>query len=93
MKPDRENEALVDLLDVILEKGVVLQADVVITVADVPLVGVSLRAAVAGMTTMTEYGYFEEWDLENRGQVLRQHRRPGSDVTGIADRPDASDSE
>ncbi len=60
---------MTDLLDVLLEEGVVLQADVVVSVADVPLVGVNLRAAVAGMATMTEHGFFEEWDREVRGRA------------------------
>lgn len=61
MEPTRDGDAVVDLLDVILRDGVILQADVIVTVADVPLVGISLRAAVAGMTTMRNYGYFEDW--------------------------------
>ncbi|MDL0132105.1 gas vesicle protein GvpM, partial [Halobacterium salinarum] len=32
------------------------------------LIGISLRAAIAGMTTMTEYGLFEEWDAAHRQQ-------------------------
>ncbi len=58
MQPTNQNEhALVELLDVLLDEGVVIQADVVVTVADIPLVGVSLRAAIAGMAKMSEYGY------------------------------------
>ena len=60
MKPARDRDAVVDLLDVVLRDGVVVEADVIISVADVALVGISLRAAIAGMTTMTEYGFFEE---------------------------------
>ena len=61
MRPTRrDDDAVVDLLDVILRDGVVLQADVIITVADVPLVGISLRAAIAGMATMSEYGLLQE---------------------------------
>lgn len=65
MKPRRSDDAVVDLLDVILRDGVVVEADVVITVADVPLIGISLRAAVAGMTTMVEHGRFEEWRVDD----------------------------
>lgn len=60
MKPTRSDDAVVDLLDVVVREGVVVQADVVVTVADVPLVGIDLRAAVAGMTRMTEYGLLDE---------------------------------
>jgi len=58
MQSTNQNEhALVELLDVLLDEGVAIQADVVVTVADIPLVGVSLRAAIAGMAKMSEYGY------------------------------------
>jgi len=57
--PTRDEDAVVDLLDVVLRDGVVVEADVVVTVADVRLVGIRLRAAVAGMTTMVRYGMFD----------------------------------
>ncbi|WP_049970416.1 gas vesicle protein GvpM [Haladaptatus cibarius] len=66
MNPTKDDHAVVDLLDVLLRDGAIIQADVVITVADIPLVGLSLRAAIAGMSTMTDYGYFEEWDAVQR---------------------------
>ena len=62
MRPQKDENAIVDLLDVLLDEGVMIQADVLITVADVPLVGINLRAAIAGMATMHEYGFFEDWD-------------------------------
>ncbi|GGJ05348.1 gas vesicle protein GvpM [Halobellus salinus] len=67
MEPTKdETHAIVELVDVLLREGVVVQADVIVTVADIPLVGISLRAAIAGMTTMTDYGMFEEWDAAHR---------------------------
>lgn len=72
MKPSRSEDAVVDLLDVLLRDGAMIQADVVITVADVPLVGISLRAAIAGMTTMTRYGFFEDWEAANAPDRDRQ---------------------
>lgn len=75
MEPSRDEDALVDLVDVILREGVVVEADVLITVADVPLVGISLRAAVAGMTTMHEYGHFLEWDESHRRLAGGEDRR------------------
>ena len=69
MEPTRERDhAIVDLLDVLLTEGVILQADVVVTVADIPLIGINLRAAIAGMETMTEYGVFADWDGEIRAR-------------------------
>lgn len=72
MKPSRPDEnALVDLVDLLLYKGAVVEADVLITVADIPLVGLKLRAALAGMETMVEYGIFEEWDERQRERGRR----------------------
>ncbi len=56
---EKDDEALVDVLDVLLRDGAILRADVIVSVADVPLVGIKLTAAIAGMKTMTEYGLFE----------------------------------
>jgi hypothetical protein len=62
MEPTRTDQhAVVELLDVLLDEGVIIQADVVVTVADIPLVGISLRAAIAGMAKMSEYGVDVSW--------------------------------
>lgn len=87
MKPTRDDgHAIVDVLDVLLREGAILQADVLITVADVPLVGINLQAAVAGMTTMREYGFFENWDRDTRqrGKLRRSEtgKRPDPGIPG-----------
>ena len=82
MKPTKDDHAVVDLLDVLLEEGALLQADVIVTVADVPLVGVNLQAAVAGMATMREYGFFEEWDEEIRARGRERAVRRGQESPG-----------
>jgi hypothetical protein len=69
LEPAR-NGALIDLVDRILVKGVILQADLVISVSGVPLIGVNLKAAIAGMTTMVDYGIMEAWDEKIRKSVL-----------------------
>jgi len=63
MEPTRNSHAtLVDLLDRVLDKGLIIHADLIISLAGVPLIGVNLRAALAGMETMIQYGIMEEWD-------------------------------
>ena len=57
---------LVDVLDRVLEKGLIIDADIVISVAGVPLLGVKLRAALAGMETMLKYGLLTQWDEDIR---------------------------
>jgi len=76
MEPTRDPSAtLVDLLDRVLDKGLVLYADIIVSVAGVPLVGVSLRAAVAGMETMLRYGMMQDWDESIRAWEQDQRAR------------------
>jgi hypothetical protein len=72
MQPTREQRiTLNDLLDRVLDQGLVLNADLLITVAGVPLLGVSLSAVLAGAETMKKYGLFIQWDKEIRCAASR----------------------
>ncbi len=48
----REQVTLVDLVDRVLNKGVTLTGDIVLSVADVDLVYVGLRVILASMSTL-----------------------------------------
>jgi hypothetical protein len=76
VEPRRDDDAVVDLLDTVLREGVVLQVDVIVSVAEVPLVGLQLRAALAGMDTMTEYGLLTDWDEETRTRAVADDDAP-----------------
>ncbi len=65
MKPERENN-LVDMLDRLLNKGIILNADLIVSVAGIPLIGINLKAALASMETMLDYGMMEAWDERTR---------------------------
>jgi len=70
MEPTRDARiTLVDLLDRVLDKGLIINADIIISVAGIPLIGVNLRAALAGMETMVKYGVMKEWDERIRAQA------------------------
>jgi hypothetical protein len=76
LEPVRDPRATVaDLLEVLLDKGVVLNLDLLIAVADIPLVGVSVKAALAGIETMLEYGMMRDWDEQTRAWVQRSLAR------------------
>ena len=76
MEPTRDTHAtLVDLLDRVLDKGLVLDADLIIHVAGIPLLGVKLRAALAGMETMLKYGIWQDWDEAQRAIATKEHRQ------------------
>jgi hypothetical protein len=52
--PPLERVALVDLLDRLLAGGVMLTGDITISLADVDLVHVSLRALISSVSTLME---------------------------------------
>ena len=73
MQPTRDTHAtLVDLLDRVLEKGLVLNADLIINVAGIPLIGINLRACIAGIETMLKYGIWQDWDAAQRAISVRE---------------------
>ena len=76
MQPTRDTHAtLVDLLDRVLEKGLVLNADLLIHVAGIPLLGVNLRACLAGIETMLKYGIWQDWDEAQRSIATRERQQ------------------
>ena len=78
MEPQRNtNATLVDLLDRVLDKGLVIHADIIVSVAGIPLIGVNLRAALAGMETMLKYGIMQSWDERTRAWEREQRGKKG----------------
>ena len=76
MNPTRDTHAtLVDLLDRVLDKGLILDADLIIHVAGIPLLGLKLKAALAGMETMLKYGIWKDWDEAQRAVASEEQRR------------------
>lgn len=67
MEPTRSPIAtLNDLIDRILDKGILLNTDLIISVSGIPLLAVNLKLALAGMETMLQYGIMEDWDEAQR---------------------------
>jgi hypothetical protein len=66
---------LVDLLDRILDKGAVIDADVIITVSGVPLIGLKLRAMLASIETMIQYGMWADWDKAIRAAASEEEKK------------------
>ncbi len=55
-KPTRKQADLADVLELILDKGIVINADIAITVGQTEMLGIELRAAIASFETAAEYG-------------------------------------
>lgn len=51
-----ERSTLTDVIDRLLDKGLVINADIVVSVAGVELLGVKVRAALASFATAAKYG-------------------------------------
>jgi len=57
LAPTRESAAsLLEIIDTILDKGVVINADIAVSVAGVELLGIKIRAALASFATAAKYG-------------------------------------
>ncbi len=57
LEPSRENgTGLADVIDRVLDKGLVINADIAVSVAGVELLGVKIRAALASFETAAKYG-------------------------------------
>jgi hypothetical protein len=84
---------IVDLLDRVLDRGLFLRADLVISLAGIPLIGATLSVAVAGTETLLKYGILSDWDEAIRAvppeqrEILRERRQgqlqPSTEVCSI----------
>jgi hypothetical protein len=75
MRPSRQECDINDILQKLLDKGLVLNADLIVSVAGVPLVGVNLKAAIAGIETMLEYGMMQAWDKRTREWYEKEYAK------------------
>lgn len=59
MQPTRDEQSgssLADVIEVVLDKGLVINADIAVSVAGVELLGIKIRAALASFETAARYG-------------------------------------
>ena len=75
MRPSHRECDINDILQKLLDNGLVLNADLIISIAGVPLLGVNLKAAIAGMKTMLEYGMMEAWDKRTRESYEKEYAK------------------
>jgi len=72
---------LVDVLDRVLDRGLFLRADLVISLAGIPLIGAQLSLALAGTETMLKYGMLDDWDQSIRAVETAQRELLRSDAS------------
>ena len=56
MKHSLESASLADVIDRILDKGVVINADIAVSLAEVELLSIRIRAVLASLETAAKYG-------------------------------------
>jgi hypothetical protein len=54
--PTRTKSDLADVVELLLDKGIVINADIAVSVGDAELLGIQLRAAIASFETAAKYG-------------------------------------
>jgi hypothetical protein len=72
----RRDLSLVDLLDRILEKGVVINGDITVSVGSVELLSVKVNLVIASLETAKRYGLKLPWEEQQQ-----KARRPARRVT------------
>jgi len=60
----RRDLSLVDLLDRILEKGVVINGDITVTVGSVELLSLKINLVIASLETAKRYGLILPWETK-----------------------------
>lgn len=86
LEPEQDTRgALSRLVEVLLDKGVYLDLDLLVTVAEVPLIAVDVRAVLAGVETMIEYGIPGPWSEYDVARSRQPVPVPGT----VAEQADA----
>lgn len=77
---ENKEVGLIDILDVILDKGVAIKGDLIISIADVDLVYLDLRVLVAAVETLVQSQENNRKDVTSDN--FDQQRRELVDATG-----------
>jgi len=75
MLAERDNNSsggLADTIDRILDKGLVINADIVVSVTGVELLGIKIRAALASFETAAKYGLEFPSGTNIKTEVLKE---------------------
>ncbi|ELY95442.1 gas vesicle protein GvpJ [Natrialba taiwanensis] len=56
VQPSRQQTDLAEVVEMLLDKGIVINADIAVSIGDTQLLGIQLRAAIASFETAAKYG-------------------------------------
>jgi len=55
-QPSRQKADLAEVVEMLLDKGIVINADIAVSIGDTQLLGIQIRAAIASFETAAKYG-------------------------------------
>ncbi|WP_345778393.1 gas vesicle protein GvpJ [Haloprofundus salinisoli] len=98
--PTRTSDSLADVVEMLLDKGIVINADIVVSVGQTELLGIELRAAIASFETAAQYGlqFPEGTNMQRveaasgRDQLPEAEEGPLAPVIDAADGSDAEET-
>lgn len=94
-RPTRSQSDLAEMLELLLDKGVVINADIVVTVGETELLGVQLRAAIASFETAAHYGleFPEGTDMKRVEEAAGVEELPESETVTVDASGEETDEE
>lgn len=78
----RRDLSLVDLLDRILDKGVVINGDITVAIGRVELLSLKINLVIASLETAKRYGIRLPWEKASK-PVGRLRGRPGTSAAAL----------
>jgi hypothetical protein len=84
VQPGRDSDSLADVVELLLDKGVVINADIVVSVGETELLGIKLRAAIASFDTASQYGLEFPSGTDMEAVEAASERRRNRQVTPAA---------
>ena len=92
-KPTRTQGDLAEMLELVLDKGVVINADIAVSIGDTDLLGVELRAAIASFETAAHSALeFPSGTQTARVEAVADGERAASDAPQPTESQPASES-
>jgi len=90
--PMRQQDTLADVVEMLLDKGIVVNADIIVTVGETELLGIHLRAAIASFETAAQYGLeFPDGTDTDRIEELTGRRSQPEPIRATGGEPDIVD--
>ena len=86
-QPSRHQTDLAEVIEMLLDKGIVINADIAVSIGDTQLLGVQIRAAIASFETAAKYGleFPEGTDMRRLAEAvgdpsLAERQRPDPEI-------------